>query len=160
MTDTEKELLEKGWALFTRIFMKYDILEKTPIDLGTGDKLSAVHVHTIEAIGKHYGNTVTTLSSYFMVTKGAVSQVITRLYQKGYVRKTRRKGNDKEIILELTVKGRRAFDLHEQYNAATLADMQHLSDKYSPAELQSFINILSDIDGMLVKFVAEEKKQI
>ena len=155
----EQELLREGWELFTRIFMKYDILEKTPIDLGTGDKLSAVHVHTLEAIGKHYGNTVTALSNYFMVTKGAVSQVITRLYQKGYVRKTRRNGNDKEIILELTAKGRRVFDLHEQYNAATVADMQHLSDKYSPAEIQAFLNILTDIDGMLTNFVAEEKNQ-
>jgi DNA-binding MarR family transcriptional regulator len=139
--------------------MKYDILEKTPIDVGPGDKLSAVHMHMIEAIGKQYGNTVTALSGYFMVTKGAVSQVITRLHQKGYVRKTRLKGNDKEIILELTAKGRRVFELHEQYNASTVNDILPIAEKYSPVEIQAFLDILNDIDQRLMKFVAQEKKQ-
>ena len=65
-------IMQDGLAIFTRILMKYDALEKEPLDMGNGEKLSAVNIHTIEAIGKEYGKTVTTLSEYFMITKGAV----------------------------------------------------------------------------------------
>ncbi len=159
VTEKDQHLLQEGWALFTRIFMKYDILEKSPIDLGTGEKLSAVHVHMIEAIGKGYGITVTALSGYFMITKGAVSQVISKLQKMGYVNKTKRKGNDKEIILRLTEKGQGVFELHEKNNASTISDLMKLKEKYSQAEILAFLNILNDVDGLLSKFIAEEKQQ-
>lgn len=159
MSEKDKELIKAGWALFTRIFMKYDILEKTPIDIGAGDKLNAAQIHTIEAVGKEYGNTVTALSSYFMITKGAVSQITSKLHKMGYIAKTKKKGNDKEIILELTKKGRKAFDLHEEYNQPTLNDMMQFGDKYSEDEIRSFLSILNDIDLLLNKFIAKEKNK-
>ena len=153
MTTDDLDSLQDGWALFTRLFMKYDLLEKTPIDLGAGEKLSAVHVHMIEAIGKGRGNTVTVLSGYFMITKGAVSQVIARLHKLGYVSKTKRKGNDKEIILKLTEKGQQVFDLHEQMNAVTVSDLLELRKKYSQPEIVAFLNILKDVDSLLSRFL-------
>ena len=157
MTTTNLELLQEGWALFTRLFMKYDILEKTPVDLGTGDTLSAVHVHMIEAIGKEYGTTVTALSGFFMITKGAVSQVIARLYKGGYVSKSKRKGNDKEIILKLTEQGQAVFDLHERNNSDTISNLLELGGKYSQAEVTAFLNILKDVDTLLGKFLPAGK---
>ncbi len=159
MIETDQDPLRQGWQIFTRIFMKYDILEKSPIDIGIGDRLNAAQVHTIEAIGKGYGKTVTALSAYFMVTKGAVSQIVSLLYKMGYLTKTKRKGNDKEIILELTDKGQLAFWMHEKYNESTVAELMQLREKYSQAEIQAFLSILKDIDQMLMGFVAEEKKR-
>ena len=126
MTEMEKELVRQGWELFTRIFMKYDILEKSPVDIGTGDKFNGAQIHMIEAIGKGKGKTVTALSKYFMVTKGAISQIVSRLNKMGYITKTKRIGNDKEIILELTEKGRQAYRMHEKYNESTIAELSQL----------------------------------
>lgn len=159
MVETEQDLIRQGWQIFTRIFMKYDILEKSPLNIGIGDRLNAAQVHMIEAIGKGYGKTVTALSGYFMVTKGAVSQIISRLNQKGYVVKNKRKGNDKEIILELTDKGWMAFRLHEKYNEYTVAELRQLREKYSRAEIQAFLNILNDIDHMFMGFVVNERNK-
>ncbi len=159
MADNDQELMQAGWDLFTRMFMKYDILEKFPIDLGTGDRLNAAQIHLIEAIGKGYGKTVTSLSSHFMITKGAISQITTRLHTLGYVTKTKRKGNDKEILLELTGKGRLAFDLHERYNQSTAKDLMRLREKYSQEDIRSFLSILQDIDQMLMSFVDKGKKR-
>ena len=153
MTTDNLDVLQEGWALFTSLIMKYDLLEKTPIDLGCGEKLSAVLVHMIEAIGKGHGVTVTSLSGYFMITKGAVSQVIARLHKLGYVSKSKRKDNDKEIILKLTEKGQHVFDLHEQMNAATISDLLELGEKYSQPEILAFLNILKDVDGLLIRFL-------
>ncbi len=150
--------MQKGWELFTRIFMKYDILEKSPVDLGSGEKFRGTQIHMIEAIGKGYGNTVTALSGYFMVTKGAVSQIVSRLHQMGYISKTKRKGNDKEIVLTLTDKGRRAFQMHEKYNEATASELMQLRTKYSHAEIVAFLNVLTDVDRMLMGFVMKDKQ--
>ncbi len=159
MKETDQDLVREGWEIFTRIFMKYDILEKSPIDIGTSDRLNAAQVHTIEAIGKGYGKTVTALSGYFMITKGAVSQVVSRLHKMGYVAKTKKRGNDKEIILQLTDKGRVAFQLHEKYNEATIAELMRLLNKYNHSEIRAFLTVLNDIDGMLTGFVVEERKR-
>ncbi len=139
--------------------MKYDILEKSPIDLGTGDKLNAAQIHMIEAIGKGYGETVTSLSDHFMITKGAVSQIVTKLHTLRYIAKTKRDGNDKKIILKLTGKGQVAFDLHEKYNRSTLNNVTQLMEKYSQEDIQSFLKILKDIDQILTGFIDQEKKK-
>jgi len=159
MTDSDLDLMRLGWELFTRIFMKYDVLEKSPIDIGAGQRFNSAQIHMIEAIGKGYGKTVTGLSAYFIVTKGAVSQIVSWLYKTGYVTKTKRKGNDKEIILELTEKGWQAFNAHEKYNETAVAELLPLKQKYSLAEIATFLNILSDVDRILLGFVEEEKKK-
>jgi len=159
MAETDQELLREGWELFTRMFMKYDVLEKAPVDFGDGQRFNGAQIHMIEAIGKGYGKTVTGLSDYFMVTKGAVSQIVSWLHKMGYVSKIKRKGNDKEIILELTGKGEQAFEAHEKYNGSTVAKMMQLRQKYSQAEIVAFLNILNDVDHMLMSFVEDEKKK-
>ncbi len=159
MVNTDQELFRQGWEIFTRIFMKYDVLEKSPLDLGIGEKFNATQIHLIEAIGKGKGRTVTALSHYFMVTKGAISQIVSQLHKMGYITKTKRVGNDKEIILELTEKGWMAFNRHEKYNQPTIAELLKLQEKYSQEEIQAFLSILTDIDKMLMGFVMEEKQR-
>jgi DNA-binding MarR family transcriptional regulator len=156
MSEKDEELIQEGWALFTRIFMKYDILGKAPLEISASEKLSASFIHMIEAVGKGYGNTITTLSKYFMITKGAVSQIITKLHKMGYIAKTKRKGNDKEIVLELTKKGWKAFELHEKRNEPTLDDLKGFLDNYSEDELRSFLSILTDIEHLLNKFIPQQ----
>ena len=100
--EKQVELIQKGTELFNRIFMKYDVLEKKPISIGKSINLNSSHIHMIEAIEKGLGQTVTELSSYFMITKGAVSQVISSLKKDGYIRVSKKQDNKKKVILELT----------------------------------------------------------
>jgi DNA-binding MarR family transcriptional regulator len=159
MSESDHDLIRQGWEIFTRIFMKYDALEKSPLDLGAGEPFSATQIHMIEAVGKGKGKTVTALSHYFRVTKGAISQTASQLVNLGYLTRIKRANNDKEIILELSEKGWLAFDLHEKYNQSTVAELYQLEEKYSREELQAFINILNDVDQMLMGFVSEEKQR-
>jgi DNA-binding MarR family transcriptional regulator len=159
MAEKDEELFRQGWELFTRIFMKYDALEKSPLDLGSGERFSATQIHLVEAVGKGKGKTVTGLSQYFMVTKGAISQTVSQLVKMGYLRRVKRADNDKEILLELSDKGWAAFELHERYNQTTIAELNQLKEKYNPDEMQAFISILNDVDQILSGFVVEEKKR-
>lgn len=157
MGEADNTQIRQGWDLFTRIFTKYDILGKAPMEIAAGEMLSAPLLHVIEAIGKGYGNTVTTLSNYFVVTKGGVSQLITKLHKLGYVAKVKRKGNDKEIVLELTKKGWRAFELHEKRNEPIVNNVRASLAGYSDDEIQSFLRILIDVERVLNESTSQPK---
>lgn len=152
------EFIRKGSDIFTRIFMKYEIMERKPVDIG-GDRIHASHIHMIEALGKKWGNTVTALSGYFMVTKGAVSQIVSKLCENGYIVKTKKEGNNKEIILELTERGRNAFEFHEKNNISAMSDLFQIGNEYNEREIQSFLNILNDIDQIFGRLIAEKNKK-
>ena len=150
----KSNLVQKGFEVFTKMFMKYDILGKRPLDIGNGIKINASNVHTIEAIGKGYAKTATSLSHYFMITKGAVSQVISKLHKDGYIRKIQ--GTNKVVILELTDLGKQALKSHDKYNVSIVKKIQRIEDKYSMKELKSLLNLLTDVDTIFGEFIEEQ----
>ena len=151
----KSDLVQKGFEVFTKMFMKYDIFGKKPLEIGKGIKMNAASVHTIEAIGKGYAKTVTSLSDYFMVTKGAVSQVVSKLYKDGYIKKIQ--GTNNIVILELTDIGKQALKSHDKYNVVMVEKIQVIENKYSKKEIESFLNILSEIDSIFGEFIEETK---
>ncbi|MCC7401647.1 MAG: winged helix-turn-helix transcriptional regulator [Chitinophagaceae bacterium] len=148
--------IESGFEIFTKIFMKYDVLSKQPRNIGNNITISASNIHTIEAIGKRYANTVTSLSNYFMITKGAISQVITKLYKDGYIKKT--ETENKVVLLELSASGKQALKAHDKYNLAIIGKLQSIEKKYSKKEIETFLRILSEVDDCFGELLNEVKK--
>lgn len=142
MKSVSLKMMREGQELFTRILMKFDLMEKIPFSWGR-ELISRTQLHMIEAIGKGYGTTVTSLAGYFMVTKGAVSQVVAKLGERGFVAKE--KGEGRERILKLTRKGKQAFDLHEGYGEL-LPEFAAFFGKYSSEELRAFLSVLKGLD--------------
>lgn len=102
---------------FLRIINKFKTLEKIPIDHGTGDLLYASEINTLEIIGKCSGINMTQLAQKRGVTKGAVSQIVSKLVKKQLVSKNQAPGSDKELSLRLTRAGEIAFENHEKFHA-------------------------------------------
>lgn len=151
----KNSLIQKGFEVFTKMFMKYDVFGQRPLEIGNAIKINASKVHTIEAIGKGYAKSVTALSDYFMITKGAVSQVVSKLHKDGYIRKVQ--GNHKIVILELTDLGNQVLKFHDKYNVSMVKKLHAIRDKYSKKELESFLNILGDVDMIFGEFIEELK---
>ena len=152
------ELTEKIVGQFTRIFFKYDLMEKAPIDLGSLGKLHSSEIHTIEAIGKNYGNTVTTLCRYFGITKSAASQVVSRLCRKGFLSKDKLPDNAKEVVLSITEKGKQAFDFHESLNVAYAGELTQIREKYTHEEAALFVRMLADVEELFERFTGGLKR--
>jgi len=95
-----------------RIVNKFNRLEKRPLDFGTGEFLHPSEIHTMDAVGRGTADTVTALAELFGITKGAVSQIVNKLHERGYVTKERNKDYSKEINLSLTEKGLTGFRNH------------------------------------------------
>jgi len=137
---------------FTRLMNKYQKLEKTARYLGTGDPLYPSELHIIRAIGKQPGVISIEISHAFGITKGAVSQVVTRLVKKGYVEKSKSHTYSKEVTLTLTAKGKKAFVAHERLHASLDASFRRFLMRLSREQAEGFKKIITHIERHLDEY--------
>jgi DNA-binding MarR family transcriptional regulator len=98
---------------FERIINKFNRIEKTPKDFGTGELLYIAEIHTIVAVGENPGMNITELSNRLGVTKGAVSQAIAKLEKRNYLQRVKDLNNERNVLVELTDKGKIVLKAHE-----------------------------------------------
>jgi len=87
---------------------------KDGVDYGTGDRLSPVEAHTIQAVGDNQGLNLTALARAMNVTKATMSERVKKLSRQGLLRKSKALDNRKEILITLSEKGRLVQKGHEE----------------------------------------------
>lgn len=85
-------------------------------DYGTGDVYTSLEVHTVSRIEDNPGITVTEIAEQTGRTKGAVSQILTKLESKGLVRREKDPQNPRRVCLYVTPDGLALSRLHKQYD--------------------------------------------
>lgn len=156
MNDQEKNiqvLVEQ----FMRIINKYNVLQKKPYDFGVGEKLHPSEIHTVSAIAGVGMINVTELAGMLGITKGAVSQMASRLEKKGLVRKSRDRSNDKEVLLGLTRRGIKAHEGHVRFHGGMYGDFIAMMEKTSPEQSKFFGDVLSRIEYHLDRYGMEDQ---
>lgn len=112
---------------------------------GTDSPLYEPEIHMIQAIDEGNGMSVTGLAEKFKVTKGAVSQVLSRLDKKGMIIKKTDPNNLSRLNLALTPKGETACRqherLHDKFDDCVTAALNGASEG-EKAFLLSFLNEL------------------
>ena len=132
----------------------------TPLlSFGTGVLMSRGEIHTIQAIGRNSGINVTTLAEHMGVTKGAVSQSIKKLSEKGLVRKTHPPGNAKKVILELTELGCIGFHNHEKFHMDTLDIAREYYGDQLGSKLERIHLAVDDIYRMLNEYEKRRRQE-
>ena len=138
---------------FLRIINKFKVLEKIPIDHGTGDLLYASEINTLEIIGKFPGINLTQLAEKKGVTKSAVSQIVAKLVKKHLVTKNQSPNHEKVFFLELTNSGEIAFEnhekFHEKYDLPMIEKLSGMNDKQFDQVAEIFEMLESTIDKYL-----------
>lgn len=138
--------------ILNQVAAKIESMHSSPLDYGTGVPLYRTEIHTIRAIGENPGINVTRLAEYMGVTKGAISQTVTKLARKRLVRKTRAEDNVKEILLELTDLGWTGFHSHEQFHMELFDTVrEYFGDQFKP-KIEMFITAMTDVNGILAKY--------
>ena len=94
----------------------WQAMEKQPREFGTGQALFSSEIHMIEAVGHNTGMSVTELAEFMGVTKGAASQTLKKLENKGLVGKNPDPDNSSRLLVHLTSKGKVAFYAHEHWH--------------------------------------------
>lgn len=156
MNEITHETLHKILVQFIRTSKKFNEFEKMSIDFGNNEKLYPSEIHIIEAIGSNRANKVTELSYMFHITKGAVSQVVNKLYDKELIYKERNKEFGKEIILSLTPKGQRAFEIQDELHKKMKIEFSNYLGSFGPEQIDSFILILAKIEEYIDAFLNDE----
>jgi DNA-binding MarR family transcriptional regulator len=137
-----------------KLSRKMNRLEKRPLDFGTGELLNQAEIHMIEAIGDHQHCTVTDLCKHFAITKGAVSQVVGRLSDKGYLSKDINANYVKEKFLTLTEKGTIAFQGHLNLHTKMDSDLIEHFEYTSIEEINRFRKVLRTISDHVDKYLS------
>jgi DNA-binding MarR family transcriptional regulator len=143
--DASKEIIE----LFIRMVNKYNSLEKIPARHGTRHNLYHSERHMLDKIGDSTGMNVTEFADAAGVTKGAISQLITKLERKGIVRRYKKSTNDKEVFLELTKTGQEVHRQHKEINEQSIIPLDEELSKHSDEKVEFLLAMFKWFDDYL-----------
>ncbi len=121
---------------------------KDGVDYGSGDRLSPVEAHTIQAVGDNQGLNLTALAMAMNVTKATMSERVKKLSRQGLLRKSRALDNRKEILITLADKGRIVHKGHEEMHRKMFKLFaSHYGDQ-TKEQLELFNRAFSDYLGL------------
>jgi DNA-binding MarR family transcriptional regulator len=119
--------------LFLKILHLYSVIGRKPKDYGTGDLLYFAEIHTITMVGKNKEINMTHLADLMGVTRGAISQTIRKLVNKGFISRSNTT-NRKEINLKLSEKGLIVYIGQESFQKDIFTFAGSLYEKATPEE--------------------------
>lgn len=112
-------------------------------DYGNGELISMIEAHTITFIEENPGTTVSELAIYWNKTKGAISQTVSKLIEKGYILRQKSENNAKTFNLFVTDKGLKLSKAHKLYDTIDIAKtLDQLLETCTPEEIDSFFKVI------------------
>lgn len=129
-------------------------------DYGEGIPLTMIEAHTLTYIEENPGTTITELARYWGKTKGALSQTVSRLTDKGLVDKTKTADNAKNVRLYATETGIRLSKAHKLYDTVDIAKtMGELRKECTIDEIEAFYKVISVYNKVIKKDFEINKTQ-
>ena len=138
--------------------MRYNDYIYAEHDYGNGHHLTMVESHTLTFIEDHPGTTVTELASHWHKTKGAISQIVSRLENLELVTKIKKDGNGKNVHLYVTKEGYQVSRTHKLYDILDITKtLSKVQKECTPAEIDTFYKVISVYYKVICKDFEEEK---
>ena len=132
-------------------------LEKTPRKFGTDELLTGSEIHLIEFIGDFdEALSVTDLAGASGVTKGAVSQHLKKLGQRGFINKRTDPENSSRTIVKLTAKGKVAYYAHQHWHETMDGGFKAYFTNLSQDKLDFLIEFLTRFETFMTKRLAAD----
>ena len=103
----------------------------------------------LDKIGDNTGMNVTEFAAAAGVTKGAISQLVSKIEKKGIVRRYKKSTNDKEVFLELTKTGQKVHRQHKEINEQTIAPLEEELSKHSDEKVEFLLEMFKWFDDFL-----------
>lgn len=142
--------------IFDRVIHKYNQWENKKRTYDTDDLMSRPEIHTIAAVGDNPGINITTLAAVLGITKGAASQMIYKLVDKGTIEKKISPNSDTEVALNLTEKGMMNYEAHKKYHQQTNDESLALLKDMPDYVYKSLLKYLSLYEQQIDKMINEE----
>ena len=134
-----------------RVINKIGRAEMAPECFGGKELLYPSEIHMIMFIGNNKGVHLSELSRIVGVTRGAVSQAVAKLENKGLVRKIEDSQNSLKSLPVLTNRGRVAYWAHERKHEEMDAELFDFIEKLTNEEVVMIENFLCHLEKMADK---------
>lgn len=145
--NTDNAIVESLSISIGQLIMHLKQLERCPRKFGENGLLTPSEAHTIDAIGSGDGILMSELAARLAVSKGAVTQIISRLEGKGFVRRVPHPTDSRAIIVSLTKTGLLAYQAHKEF-------VQNFYRKFSmqmtPQEIEIFRTCIVKLCKILI----------
>ncbi|WP_144551566.1 MarR family transcriptional regulator [Bacillus mycoides] len=113
--------------------------------------MSLSELHVIQCIGAKGLMNVTAITEEMGMTKGAISKICNKLFQKQFVEKMKMLDNQKEIFFRLTDKGNEIYIAHETLHQQAEEKWLLLLNQYTEEELSLIQRFIKDVRAHLEK---------
>jgi DNA-binding MarR family transcriptional regulator len=143
-----KDYRELAWQM-ERIIHKYSQFEKKPQQYCKGLTLTQPEIHTVAIIGDQEGISVTGLAKVRGITKGAASQMVYKLVDKGLVEKRVSPSSDSELNLYLTKLGKKARAEHRKKHETMGIKFAEIMDGIPESMQNELLKILKSFEEEL-----------
>lgn len=147
------DMTEKNTEMDTpsilRLIEKVERIRKSSVYDAGYVTIMASEMDTIKAIGDNEPIYVTELSKKLGVTKGAVSQQLTKLEKKGLIIKKVDEENAAKRAISLTSLGRRMYERHDQFHKELNLFVESLLQSASEESRQFLEMFIEKISGKL-----------
>lgn len=100
-----------------------------------GEMLSMREAHFIQAVGLSDEPTMSEMARRLDVTQGAVTQMASRLEDKGFIFRSKASGDKRQTAVTLSEKGRQLCSAHVQYDMERYAAISNWLGEFSDEEL-------------------------
>ena len=154
MNDKDKKTITDS---FVKILNIHNELERKPKDYGTGELIHVREIHLIQTIGQNKNIYLTKLAQLTGVTKGAISQNLSKLERKGYVEKIRDPKNNSKNLIRLTNKGKIAYFGHEHYHEKVDRNLMNYLEKVENNNAPFLIELFSKLEGWIHECLVTER---
>ena len=131
------------------IIHRIPYLEKNKVYTFNNIKLYPSEIHLMLLIDEIQANNATEMAQRLGVTKGAISQTISRLVKKGLVEKSKDPFNKNEITLIFTTSGQEALNKYRALRAFLQSHFDDYFSTLSEEERQTIHHFLSRLEATL-----------
>ncbi len=143
--------------LLGKVLTKFVRISKDPHDFGVGEPLYPAEIHGLGALCEQGPMSLTELADTLTVTKGAASQLIARLEDKGLVRKEPDPANRSRLLLHTTPLGDQAQQAHLRFHAEHDQEFLSRLGSLSPEEYDTFSRICRWMDQWMDNYLRRAK---
>ena len=128
---------------------KLIFLEKKSIVEVAGVRLFPSEIHLMLVIDAHRSINAVTMAGKLGISKGAVSQTLTRLENKGMLVKKKDPAYKNELTAHFTALGETALAEHRRLRAALLAEYDLYLDALPAADRRVIERFLQHVEGFI-----------
>jgi DNA-binding MarR family transcriptional regulator len=135
---------------FKRLIHVLTTGKKLPYEYGR-TTLYRAEVHILEIIGKKSGITASDIVNDMEITKGAISQIISKLFKKGLLQKSFKADNKKIQELYLTKKGAEVLSYHDEHEKELIKKLISELRRCRTEDIEKFTTIVHSVADFIRK---------